>query len=351
MGLYLGTLRALTAPGRLSAMGLVAALLLIEQGRFSDDPRAPAVAAAMVLAFVLVGPASWRALSPGDDAGDGAGGGRGASKAGQLGRLAAYGAVGAGAIALTGVLLPRLLGMGSTFLTDAGSLPVATALFWVGGWGLGRDIERHEGLRAARRRAAELAREAERAELLALRSQLDPHFLFNTLNAIAEWCREDGAVAERAILTLSSLLRTMLEGVKRPGWPLRDELRLASMLVELHAVRDPEATRLELEEGGDLEGVEVPPMVVLALVENALKHGPGKGHRGPWRLCLRAEGARLHIELENPGEYAGDRPGGRGLPGLRRRLALAYGPGATFSIEGGGGRTRARLSLPRGPRA
>jgi LytS/YehU family sensor histidine kinase len=219
----------------------------------------------------------------------------------------------------------------------------------VGGWGLGRDIDRHEGLRAARRRAGELAREAERAQLLALRSQLDPHFLFNTLNAIAEWCREDGEVAERAVLSLSAMLRAILEGVRRSAWPLADELALSARLVELHAVRDPEATRLDLRVEGDVAGVDVPPMLLLALVENALKHGPGKGHRGPLGLRVRAAGGRVELELDNPGEYAGARPGGEGLPTLRRRLALAYGAGASLHVEGRGGRTYARLRLPARP--
>jgi two-component system, LytTR family, sensor histidine kinase AlgZ len=344
MGLYLGTLRALTAPGRLGAIGLVTALLLVEQARFSRERLALPIAAAMVLAFVLAGPACWRALFRDDDDEAGFGGGR-------IVRLGAYGAVGAVAVGLTGVALPGLLGVGPTFLTDSASLPVATVLFWVGGWGLGRDIDRHEGLRAARRRAAELEREAERAELMALRSQLDPHFLFNTLNAIAEWCREDGEVAERAILNLSAMLRTMLEGVKRAGWPLREEIGLAARLVELHRARDPGATSLELEAGEGLDEIEVPPMLILGLVENALKHGPGRGHKGPLRLEVRAEGGGVRVELDNPGEYGGERAGGRGLPGLRRRLALAYGGGASFSIEGSGGRTRCRLLLPARPPA
>src|SRR4030095_12586183 len=62
------------------------------------------------------------------------------------------------------------------------------------------------------RRRGDLGRGAERAELLALRSPLDPHFLFNTLNAIAEWCREDGEIAERAVMRLSAMLRTVLAG-------------------------------------------------------------------------------------------------------------------------------------------
>jgi len=90
---------------------------------------------------------------------------------------------------------------------------VSLALFLVGGWGLARDIDLDARLRAAETRAVELTRAAEAAELLALRAHLDPHFLFNTLNAIAEWCLKDGAVAEEAVLKLSAMLRTLLDGV------------------------------------------------------------------------------------------------------------------------------------------
>lgn len=338
MSLYFGTLRALSAPTRAVPVGLVAALLLVEQARWSRGAGAVAVAAAMLASFVLVGPASWRTLFPSGEQGKGSL---------WVGRLAVYALVGAGCVVLTGWALPRGLGVGPTFLTEQG-LPVSTALFWVGGWGLGRDIDQELGLEAARRRASEMEREAERAQLLALRSQLDPHFLFNTLNAIAEWCREDGEVAERAVLTLSAMLRTVLEGVARPWWPLEEELALVARLVELHAVRDPDMTSLTLTREGD-EPAEVPPMLLLALAENALKHGPGKGHRGAIALRVTIAGGRLAVELRNAGEYRGDRPGGQGLPQLRRRLALAYGAGASFRIEGSGGHTVARLELPAGP--
>ena len=80
------------------------------------------------------------------------------------------------------------------------------------------DLEQH--LLASQARAAALEREAEHAQLLALRSHFDPHFLFNTLNAIAEWCREDGLVAERAILALSSMLHTIMTAIRATRWPL-----------------------------------------------------------------------------------------------------------------------------------
>src|SRR5690606_2726574 len=111
-------------------------------------------------------------------------------------------------------------------------------------------VELEADVTKERERAARLALEAERAGLLALRANLDPHFLFNTLNAIAEWCREDPAVAEAATLKLASMLRTMLEGIRAPAWPLATELALVRALFELHAIRDREryVFRVELPE-------------------------------------------------------------------------------------------------------
>src|SRR4029077_13534367 len=137
--------------------------------------------------------------------------------------------------------------MGQTLLTAPTSVVVFLALFLVGGWGLGRDMWLENELARAGARATLLAREAEGAQLLALRSHLDPHFLFNTLNAIAEWCREDGETAERAVLQLSAMLRTVLEGVKIPTWPLARELELARTLFALHLLRDPELFTITIE--------------------------------------------------------------------------------------------------------
>ena len=83
-------------------------------------------------------------------------------------------------------------------------------------WVLGRDIELSSELAAEARRAASLTRAAEDARLIAIRQHLDPHFLFNTLGAIAEWCREDPVVAERALLELSAMLHTLFEGIRAP---------------------------------------------------------------------------------------------------------------------------------------
>jgi signal transduction histidine kinase len=328
------TLAALLAPRRLIPIVLVCLPLVAAQGRFSGDPMAVPLAIATCLAFVLVAPACWRWLLP-----DHVGGAAYALP------LMIYGAIGLGVVLFLGVLVPDLLGIGKTFLTNPMSLAITGALFVVGGWGLGRDIGLEASLARERARAETLAREAEQAQLLALRAHLDPHFLFNTLNAIAEWCRQDGETAERAILQLSSILRAVLEGVRAPAWPLGRELELVRTLFSLHEVRDRQAFTLDWQVA-DVNDVPVPPMILLPLADNAVKHGPAAGHRGAIALSVRRAGGEVQIALENPGPHRGPRPGSAGLPTVERRLALAYGGAARLQVAPAGDRTRVTVSLP-----
>lgn len=223
----------------------------------------------------------------------------------------------------------------------------------MGGWGLGRDIAFESRLAEERARATAFAKEAEAAQLLALRAQFDPHFLFNTLNAIAEWCREDGETAEKAILALSSMLRDVLGGVRAPSWPLSRELALLDALFSLHGIRDPLAFTVEREVGAGVRDLPIVPLLLLPLAENAVKHGPAAGRRGVIQIRARARDALLEVEIENPGRYAGPRPGSDGLPLVLRRLAAAYGHEGSLVIEGVGetsDRTRVRVTVPsRGP--
>ena len=329
MSLLRHTLLALLAPRRCIPIALVAVPLIAAQHSLSRDPLAMPLGLAMCLVFALLAPYLWRRL---------------AAPNGALGLLL-YGAAGALLVASLGLVIPRLVGLGATFMTGRESLLVSLALFWVGGWGLGRDIELEVGLERERARAEAMAREAERAQLLALRGQLDPHFLFNTLNAIAEWCRTDGEVAERAVLQLSSMLRTILAGVPLAAWPLRRELELCQDLFALHQIRDPDLFRLRLEgEPGDLQ---VPPLLLLPLAENAVKHGPAAGHRGELRLSITHTATDATIELENPGPYTGPRDGGEGLPTVHKRLALAYPGRARLELRATARGTLATLTIPR----
>ena len=312
--------------------------LVVAQARFSIDPLATPLGVLMCAVFFFLAPVSWRALFP---PGSGT-----RTFAAPFGRLLVYGVTGAGTVLMVGSVLPEALGMRITFMTSDVSLLVSVALFWVGGYGLGHDIDMERRLLRAEARADVMTLEAERAQLLALRSHLDPHFLFNTLNAIAEWCREDGETAERATLELSSMLRAMLDATRRTSWPLRRELELQTMLLDLHRIRDPEAFTFDNAVPDPVPDVEVPPMVLLPLVENAVKHGPASGHRGVLTLDVVCEGDTVVYELKNPGPYEGPREEGQGLELVRRRLDHAYEGRASFEIRDTGERTRVRVVLP-----
>ncbi len=338
--MLLSTLRALGEPRRAIPLGIVAIAMLSAEWFTTRSPSALALDAALLSAFCLVAPTTWRWL--------------GAPEHATAWRAAlaysAYVFLGTVVVVLIGLVLPWSLALRWTYVVEPSSFGVVLVLFLVGGWGLGRDIELEQGVRRARLRADRLALEAQHAQLLALRAQLDPHFLFNTLNAIAEWCREDPAVAEKATLRLAHILRIILDGIRKPSWSLREELALLTGVFELFRIRDDERYRLQVEAPDDLPDATLPPMLLLPLFENAITHGPGQGHTGQVSLRLEADGDLVRVTLRNPGAYAGRRQGGEGIGMVERRLALAYGERARLSIEADGQETVAVVSFPMQPR-
>jgi two-component system, LytTR family, sensor histidine kinase AlgZ len=335
---YIETLVALVAWKRLIPLALVILPIVMLQKRMSRAPLAGFIGVVMCAAFVLIAPAAWRMVAPylSRD-----------SVLAKLTAVAAYGALGVVVVWLVGVILPHSLDVGLTLITTRASLIVCVALFWVGGWGLARDIDMEINIAREQRRSELLERTAKHAELLALRQHLDPHFLFNTLNAIAEWCREDPKTAERAILQLSTVLRTVMEAIKQPFWPLEEELKLAESVFALHALRNPDRFTVERDVQLPACSLPVPPMVLLPLAENAMKHGPEAGHYGKLALRVLATETHVEIQLGNPGLYRGRRADGEGLRHVEERLALVYGARATFTIAAEGtDRTLARVVLP-----
>jgi LytS/YehU family sensor histidine kinase len=227
---------------------------------------------------------------------------------------------------------------GGGFLFAGVEALVTSALFVVGSVGLGRDIVAERRLEAARA-------EAERARLLARQGGLDPHFLFNVLNALAEWCREDPRRAEGGLLTLARWLRGLLDAGPRDRWPLATELQACRDLLSLYELRDPERFAWTWRERGDLEGLVIPPLLLLPIVENALKHGPGKGQGGPVVVEVERTTSALAFEVRHPGVFGPPRPGALGLDVLRARCALAWGEAARLELSGGDP-VLVRLRLP-----
>jgi len=208
--------------------------------------------------------------------------------------------------------------------------------------------------------ALERAREAERrqlhlevltrdAELRALRAQIDPHFLYNSLNSISALTASDPAGARRMCVLLGEFLRNTLKVGERERIPLADELVLAEGFLGIEQVRF--GARLQVERRIDEAAAEclVPPLLLQPLVENAVTHGIAKLlEGGVIRLDVGRGNGRLSIAIENPRDpdEVTPRPGGVGLDNVRRRLEATFGRAARMETRAEAGRFRVALDLP-----
>jgi signal transduction histidine kinase len=188
---------------------------------------------------------------------------------------------------------------------------------------------RREEAIALQAQAAQLRAQLAGARLAALRMQLNPHFLFNTLHAVAALVERDPRGVRRMIARLSELLRASLEGVDEVEIPLERELQFTRLYLEIMQIRF--AGRLEIAEHieAGVEAALVPNLLLQPLVENAFKHGVDR-LEGAGRIEIRAErsGGRLVITVRDngPGIAAGGTgTSGLGLRNTRERLAQIYG--------------------------
>ena len=210
--------------------------------------------------------------------------------------------------------------------------------------------------RARREQAVQLQAQLAEAQLDALRRQLDPHFLFNTLNAISSLVERDPRGVRRMIARLSELLRHSLEGADDPEIPLRQELELLGRYVEIMQVRFQ--GRLEIAQRVEEAALDalVPTLVLQPLVENAIRHGVEKlGEGGRIAIGATVEGGTLVLRVEDNGPDAGRRltgpaDGARTGVGLRNtmaRLERLYGGAQRFTLApAANGGMVAELRLP-----
>lgn len=327
------TLVELSRPRRSGPISLVTLALLSTEWSATHSPDAVFALGLFLAAFVLVVPALY-----------------GQTQRGGV-WVMVYALVCAGLVGALCFAAP-LAAQYESYVAHPPAALAISVLVAMGGWVLGRDIDLSDGLAAEKSRSKTLQLQAEDARLVALRQQLDPHFLFNTLGAIAEWCREDPLVAERALIELSTMLRTLFDGVREAWWPLERELKLLRALQHLYAVRDEEryAVRFEVEEGVDRDGegpVSVPPLILLSIFENALTHGSGEAAT---TFEISRTNDVIDLRLWNTGEYAGPRDGGTGIDTTQRRLQLAYRGGASLDLvteeRDGIAGTHARIRIP-----
>ncbi|WP_417173372.1 sensor histidine kinase [Alistipes finegoldii] len=164
------------------------------------------------------------------------------------------------------------------------------------------------------------------AELEQLKNQLNPHFLFNTLNNIYSFIRSDAAQAQRMLDDLCRLLRYVLYDCNRPTVPLSEEIDFLRNYIELMRIRLPQSVRLSVSLPTDTRQTFVAPMLFTSLVENAFKHGVRNDRPSFVSIDIRMEGHMLTGEIKNSNypKTSSDSRSGVGLDNLRKRLDLLY---------------------------
>ncbi|MCB2109214.1 MAG: histidine kinase [Rhodobacteraceae bacterium] len=195
----------------------------------------------------------------------------------------------------------------------------------------------------AERTAASFRAAAQASQLRALRYQINPHFLFNTLNSLSTLVLQKRTdEADRMIMNLSTFFRTSLTSDPESDVPLADEIRMQRLYLDIEQIRFPDRLSVKIDLPAELSGARVPGLILQPVVENAIKHGVAcTADPVNVDICVRKQGDRLHLTVEdNATGQTKPRPGaGVGLGNVRERLAARFGQAATLSYgprPGGG---------------
>ena len=174
-------------------------------------------------------------------------------------------------------------------------------------------------------------------ELKTLKSQLNPHFMFNAMNSIRALIEEDPENAKAALTSLSNILRYSLKMERNETVPLEEEMQTVSDYLALEAIRFEERLNFELDIDPRSAKIEIPPMMVQTLVENGIKHGVTKRTEGgKITVVSRMNGSYLIIQIKNSGqfdEHSLRYAKGFGIDNTKQRLNLLYGEKAIFTIK------------------
>jgi two-component system, LytTR family, sensor kinase len=249
---------------------------------------------------------------------------------------------------------PEIFGNGPdpTVAMEIGSVAIDRYFFFVAwcavyiGLGFAGNVGRAE------RRASDFARAAQAAELRALRYQVNPHFLFNTLNSLSALVmRGRRDEAEAMIMNLSTFYRTSLSDDPSEDVPLRDEIALQRLYLDIEMIRFPERLLVEVDLPDALAGAPVPSLILQPLVENAIKHSVSQTTK-PVTITIsaRRDQNNLILTVQDNGRAKTKSPSenghGIGLANVRDRLAARFGGAARLETHADEQGFAVKLTLP-----
>ena len=194
-------------------------------------------------------------------------------------------------------------------------------------------------------------------ELKTLKSQLNPHFMFNAMNSIRALIEEDPDSAKVAITKLSNILRYSLQMERMERVPLEDEVETVKNYLDLERIRFEARLKYKIDIDKVTQKIEIPPMMIQTLIENGIKHGIAKRREGgeiqlKSKLVTNSNGSNLQIEIRNSGHFSEEllkNSNGFGVSNTKHRLNLLYGDEARFSLQNeNGDMVLATIEIPTG---
>ncbi len=193
------------------------------------------------------------------------------------------------------------------------------------------------------------ALEARDAELRALKAQINPHFLFNSLNSITALTTSDPGRAREMCVRLADFMRTTLGLGERESVAWNEELSLAQAYLDVEQIRFGSRLQVEMRIDESCRNCQVPPLMLQPLIENAVKHGIATLiEGGTIRVESRVREGRLEVTVENSFDPEAPTPRrrGLGLRNVRRRLETRFGPLASLAARADGNRFLVEIALP-----
>ena len=225
-----------------------------------------------------------------------------------------------------------------------GSCIVISSLWWIL-YFLWHYVERN---RMAQVDQLKLETTVKELELKTIKAQMNPHFIFNALNSIRALIDENPQRARTAITELSNILRSSMQTEKAETVSLENELNIVKDYLALELIRFEERLSVKYDIDPDTLELQVPPMMLQTLVENAIKHGISRIIMGGFvNIQSTINGSQHIITIENTGQIIDDKGKGFGLQSTRQRLSLLFGSKASFEIRNKDGQTvEAKVVMP-----